>query len=141
MAKLYVYYNLHKSCWSIMYRGKVVAHATALLLEDCTYRVRESGRSRTLIERRKQVHAFVVAERILFAEGLRYTNHGECLDIGGYTSVPKVTQIGGAYYNPFRVANFVDAQDHSKVLDSDQYVYMDNQRKVHRMAIAQEAAA
>jgi hypothetical protein len=62
--KVYVYYNLHKKCWSIKAlsgssKGRVVAHADAVELMDCEFRVSEAGRQRVIREKRKNVHAGV----------------------------------------------------------------------------------
>lgn len=60
MTKVYVYYNLHKHCWSVRERGKVIAHLPSLTLEDVTFKVSLKGRERVLREQRKNVHAFAV---------------------------------------------------------------------------------
>ena len=54
-----VYRNLHKHCFSVRYKGHVIAHATQLYLEDVSFVVREGGRQRVLREKRKNVHAFL----------------------------------------------------------------------------------
>jgi hypothetical protein len=59
-AKYYIYRNLHKDCWSVRYKGKVIAHHKALLALGATLKVNEGGRQRVLTEQRKNVHAFVV---------------------------------------------------------------------------------
>jgi hypothetical protein len=58
-AKHKVYYNLHKKCLSIMFRGKVLEHSTEFFLKDVEFKVSQAGRSRVLKEQRKNVHAFV----------------------------------------------------------------------------------
>lgn len=55
-----VYRNLHKGGYSVMQKGRVVAHADELHLVDVKFVVQESGRKRTLREGRKCVHAFAV---------------------------------------------------------------------------------
>jgi hypothetical protein len=56
-----VYRNLHKGCWSVRNRstGRVVRHMDSLMVHDCEFRVGKAGRQRVLMERRKNVHAFV----------------------------------------------------------------------------------
>lgn len=56
--KVSVYWNLHRNCWSIRHKGKVIGYADSLLLEDVTFKVSESGRQRVLREKKKNVHAF-----------------------------------------------------------------------------------
>jgi hypothetical protein len=58
--KTYVYWNLHKKCFSLMQQGKVVDHRDMVLIKDAEFRVREGGRQRVLQEQKKNVHAFVV---------------------------------------------------------------------------------
>jgi len=65
--KVFVYYNLHKSCWSVRasdgpLKGKVIAHAGSVFLRDATFKVSEAGRQRVLKEQRKNVHAGVEGE-------------------------------------------------------------------------------
>lgn len=65
--KVFVYYNLHKGCWSVKAlegnrAGYVVAHRTRLQLRDATFKVSQAGRLRVLAEKRKNVHAGVVGQ-------------------------------------------------------------------------------
>lgn len=63
--KVFVYFNLHKKCWSVRAmegdrKGLVILHADTLALERCTFKVSEAGRQRVLAEKRKNVHAGVI---------------------------------------------------------------------------------
>lgn len=60
--KVFIYYNLHKHCWSVQdYRTKrVIEHRETLTLIDCTFKVSEAGRQRVLREKRKNVHAGIL---------------------------------------------------------------------------------
>lgn len=63
-----VYRNLHDrggERWSIMQRGKVVAHADEVYLYDACFVVNRSGAQRARREGRKNVHAFVEGEIML----------------------------------------------------------------------------
>jgi len=65
MMRVFVYFNLHRKCWSVRalngrYKGRVVAHCDRVLLTDVEFRVSEAGRQRVLREGRKNVHAGVV---------------------------------------------------------------------------------
>lgn len=60
--RVFVYYNLHKHVWSIKAlegpnKGRVVAHAANVWLDNAAPRVSQSGRTRVLRERKKNVHA------------------------------------------------------------------------------------
>lgn len=61
--EIWVYRNLHRKggpWYSVMQDGKVVARTKAIMMTDVRFVVREAGRQRCLIERKKNVHAFVV---------------------------------------------------------------------------------
>ena len=62
--KYFVYYNLHKHCWSLKnWKSKRVEdHADTVVLFDCTFKVSEAGRQRVLKEQRKNVHAGVLGD-------------------------------------------------------------------------------
>ena len=59
-AQHYVYRNLHRQCWGIRLRGKVVDHAHEVWIRHAEFKVFETGRQRVIREKRKNVHAFVV---------------------------------------------------------------------------------
>jgi len=60
--KVFIYRNLHKSCWSIRYDGVVVAHTPAAFVWGGEFSVSEAGNERVRKEKRKNVHAYVVCE-------------------------------------------------------------------------------
>lgn len=62
MNKVFVYWNLHKKCWSVrdIKTRKVIEHLQELSLIDCEFKVSEAGRQRVIREKRKHVHAGVV---------------------------------------------------------------------------------
>lgn len=67
--KVFVYFNLHRKCFSIkalegVNKGRVVAHSDKVLVFDATFKVSEAGRQRVLRERKKNVHAGVVGHWI-----------------------------------------------------------------------------
>lgn len=57
-----VYYNTHKKCWSIKYKGKIIDHKKELLLANCSFHVSEAGRQRVIKSGRKNVHAWITGE-------------------------------------------------------------------------------
>ena len=57
--RVYVYWNLHKKCWSVKQGGRVKGHATKLGLKDCRFLVGKKGRERVRREGKKNVHAGV----------------------------------------------------------------------------------
>jgi hypothetical protein len=66
-----VYYNLHTHVFSIQAwdadkKGwRLYDHQDEVQLEDVTFKVYESGRQRVLREKKKNVHAYVIAKRIV----------------------------------------------------------------------------
>jgi hypothetical protein len=65
--KYRIYRNLRKSCFSIQEKlpGKgwrVIDHAENLEAHGITFRVYEAGRRRVIERRRKNVHAYAIAE-------------------------------------------------------------------------------
>lgn len=118
--KAFVYYNLHKSCWSIKSRerdtyGKVIAHAHELVVANAEFRVGDAGRQRVIAEKRKNVHAGV-AGRIVAWRGVdpRYPvqqtvgSAGQCsevLEAMVKTNKPLVS------YNPYYAGHFYTKED------------------------------
>jgi hypothetical protein len=60
--KVHIYRNLHKNCWSIRHKGKIINHLDELILEGCTFHVQPAGYKRVQKEMRKNVHAYVKGE-------------------------------------------------------------------------------
>jgi hypothetical protein len=96
-AKYYIYWNLHKDCYSVRYKGKVIGHYDSLVAANVRFRVSEKGRQRVLAECRKNVHAFVVADKIF-----PKADPMELLDVSHFESVR---------YNPYCFSTFVDAYE------------------------------
>lgn len=92
--KVMVYYNLHKHTFSIKKGGIVITHADFVKLEDVEFRVRKGGRERVNMEKRKNVHAFVIGTLIGFCEH-------PCQDMPEEPSAPIAT------YNPYFHDSFV----------------------------------
>ena len=97
--RVFVYFNLHKKCFSIKAlegdrKGRVIAHRDVVVLENCKFKVSESGRQRVLREKRKNVHAGVTG---VWMDDAREQSHFEFLTIVGR----QVT------YNPYKYSSFV----------------------------------
>lgn len=97
--KVFVYFNLHRKCFSIKAlegenKGRVVAHRDTVLLFDGVFKVSEAGRQRVLRERKKNVHAGVVG---VWAEDSAFRDtHNRVMMYG-----TPVT------YNPYKYDSFV----------------------------------
>lgn len=97
-----VYFNLHRKCYSIKAMegpryGKVIAHAKAVLMLGCTFKVSEAGRQRGLREGKKNVHAGIVGMLSLVIP-LGCT-HGE------WSDRPELTALR-LRYNPNEMSTF-----------------------------------
>jgi hypothetical protein len=90
-AKFYIYRNLHTGGFSIKLRGRVVDRDNFFIGENVTFKVNELGRQRVIREKRKNVHAYSVAERYTFAD----RRDADLVD-----SLPVIT------YNPYTAAYF-----------------------------------
>ena len=63
--KVFVYFNLSRRCWSIKaldgeMKGRVIGHASSVLLALVSFKVNEKGRQRVIRDKRKNVHAGAV---------------------------------------------------------------------------------
>lgn len=118
--RVYVYYNLHKKCFSIKAlegenKGRVIAHRDFLDLHDVTFKVSEAGRQRVLRERKKNIHAGIVGEW-KYETGVR----GTCI----HNLQNKVV-----IYNPYKYDSFVYIDDDvpERVYKADRAYLVDKQ--------------
>ena len=95
-----VYYNLHKSVFSVRHKGRVIAHMDNVVIDNPKYVVRKAGREKVLREGKKNVHAFVRGE-------LREDNI-----VGMNITMFDVT------YNPYKFASFVNKSNEEPIYES-----------------------
>lgn len=88
--KVTVYWNLHRNCWSIRHKGKVIGYADSLMLNDVTFKVYEASRQRVIREKKKNVHAFACGT-LLEKNGVKPENMNRAIS-----------------YNPYRFSFFYD---------------------------------
>lgn len=100
--KVKVYWNLHKKCFSVQHKGKVIEYTDHIILVNAEFKVSQAGRARVLREQRKNVHAFVVGE--YYREPTSY------LIFCSYTKVS---------YDPYKNDSFVDSQG-NKITKAEQ---------------------
>ena len=91
-----VYWNLHKKCYSVRHRGKVIDHVPYVVLRDVKWVVQPAGRRRVLRERKKNVHAF--------ARGTWLRGNDE-LDLSNQKL--GLTKRQPVKYNPYHHTSFV----------------------------------
>ena len=103
--KVFVYYNLHKKCFSVKAlegekKGRVVAHADQIELFDVQFKVSQAGRQRVLKERKKNVHAGAVGQWVAGIEGI---------------GTPALNDAVEVTYNPYKYESFVRRNDETPV--------------------------
>ncbi|WP_162257305.1 hypothetical protein [Paenibacillus sp. Soil724D2] len=92
-----VYWNLHRDVFSIQQKvGKswlVVGHASSMILLDAVFTVNEKKRLQVITEQKKNVHAMVVGRVPRLMSWI--------IEVDSYKQ---------AYYNPYKVSQFVDSE-------------------------------
>jgi len=106
--KVFVYYNLRKKCFSVKAlegadKGRVVKHASSVILTNVTFKVSEAGRQRVLRDKQKNVHA-----------GAQGTLCSTDIPFAWVTARPR-----SATYNPYDNKTFIDVETKQPVLSSD----------------------
>lgn len=99
--KVDVYRNLHTKGYSIRCSKTklVLAHCSAVSLTNAKFHVSESGRRKTINEKRKRVHAYITGT-------LRSIN----------TEPPE--NFSMVYYNPYATSQFVNTTTNKPVANS-----------------------
>jgi hypothetical protein len=93
-GKFRIYRNLHKKCFSIQKydaskRGyRLYAHEKEIYIPAADFKVYAAGRKKVLLEKSKNVHAFIICNEYL-------------------TSLPKKRILSEIYYNPYLCESFV----------------------------------
>lgn len=137
--RVFVYYNLHTSKWSIKaleggHKGLVIGHASIVKLDNVVPKVSEFGRQRVLSTKQKNVHAGLVGEltgvscvrwikEVAYCEVDAFPKDGqEILD-----SLHKRKDV--ITYNPYKYETFVSAVGEKPFISSE-YVVMWSDRTV-----------
>lgn len=107
---VHVYRNLHKNCWSVRHKGKVIKHLDELILTEASFHVQPAGRAKVLRENRKNVHAYVKG----------YLDDGLAIRSSRKTPIT---------YNPYKFGYFYNRRTMSKV-EKARMVWFDKNGKV-----------
>ena len=125
-----VYWNLHKKCWSVRHKGKVIAHERLVDLIGVTWVVQPAGNARVRREKRKNVHAF--ARGIWIKDGVAFFR---C----------DITEPNMTTYNPYENTAFMHGSMYPTRLRSSYYArlatltnHMTNEKKPRAYAIGAE---
>ena len=124
--KIEVYRNLHKKCFSVRHKGKVVGYLydnEQIALTNVTLAVQPAGRAKVLREKKKNVHAFVRGEYIGFI-GFRSQPH----DIQReqmYFSNFEDLDFHEVSYNPYKSDKFVEKETGKPIESSPEALIRD----------------
>ena len=104
--RVQVYRNLHKSfgkhaVYSLRDKKtrRVVDHQSFIILRDCKFHVSPAGRERVLRERRKNVHAWIEGDLMLY--GAEVMSTIRLIHSGVFDAT-----LEGVLYNPYRYDQF-----------------------------------
>jgi hypothetical protein len=114
MLRSQVYFNLHKRCFSVQQKGKVIGHADGIMLENVRFNIAKAGQRKVRETGRKNVHArvsgFMVPNRAPI-DGTHYTMTFNVLDL-------LVDGFRRAKYNPYKNDTFIDADSGEPLYDA-----------------------
>ena len=135
--KCFVYYNLHRECWSIKAlegerKGRVIGHAYYVYLADVTYKVSEAGRQRVLRDKKKNVHAGAVGT-VERWNSTNFTPHGKpmsdlTLHDRHMEDLPLRPDM--VTYDPYKGPTFTD-KDTGEVVRSSASAFLCPDRRVY----------
>lgn len=118
--KAYIYFNLHKKLFSVKVGGIVVAHVDRVHVVDPIFKVSEAGRQRVLREKRKNVHAYVVAD--WHNVHMRFPNTSD--------------KWKAVSYNPYRAAHFYECDTEREIYNtSEALLYVNAMDKANIIVI------
>ena len=103
--KIEVYRNLHKKCFSVRHKGKVVGYlqdSEQLSLTNVKFVVQPAGHAKVLREKKKNVHAFVRGE---------YTGFKNNLIEELYFGTVEELDFSSVSYNPYKSDKFIAEAD------------------------------
>lgn len=113
-----VYRNLNRKCWSVLGKdNRLLLHADALVLQDCSFVVQEGGRQRVVKEGRKNVHAYAKGKIAPMAVHQVYR--------------PNLKRV---LYNPYRADTFVWEHDTETTVYESECVLLNNDGKMYAVS-------
>ena len=110
-AKYYLYRNLHTGGFSVKHKGRVCERADLIVMHDVEFRVSETGRQGVIKNKRKQVHAYMVADNYKAP-----ITHNAALKSLLESADSNMTHIT---YNPYKNESFVNAETGEPILKAD----------------------
>ena len=122
--KYFIYRNLHTKTFSARYNGLVIDHPEIFIAKNVCFKVNEGGRTRVVKERRKNVHAFVVAEKY---DSLLPNNKTAKYLCANVSKMVEVT------YNPYTCKSFIVKETGVEIFEANFVVGLDNKIFVSRI--------
>lgn len=115
--KVMVYYNLHKHTFSITYKGLVINHADYVKLTDVEFRVRPGGREKVGLEKKKNVHAFVI---------------GDLVDYCNYPceNIPNEPNDNIVTYDPYKYKSFIIKSTNEPIYNANEVEMINSKNKI-----------
>lgn len=104
MKNVWIYWNLNRDCVSVQYDGKVIGYAKSVIIENVTFKIRESGRQRAIRDGQRNVHAFAIGTLV----AADWIENKKALPIAwnGIDSDAAKLHTRRVKYNPFRGPDF-----------------------------------
>lgn len=118
-AKYYIYKNLHTGTWSVKYKGKVIAHPTHLIAHKAETKVNQKTRLRVIEEKKKYVHAYIVAD-----------SYSDLSDLTHMHIIMEKNFKNRITYNPYKNKSFMCCENQQRMLYPRHY-YMDSNKGVY----------
>lgn len=115
--RVMVYYNLHKHTFSVQKSGLVLLHVDYIKLKDVEFRVRAGGREKVNLEKRKNVHAFVIGNVVDFCEF-------PC------DTLPEETDGKVITYNPYLNKSFVVKETGEPIFNAEEINMINRKSKI-----------
>ena len=116
-----VYRNLHKKCFSVRHKGKVIDYVKddeELHLTDVKFRVQPAGCARVRREKRKNVHAYV---------------KGTITPLGGLQRKKLINMcFQTASYNPYTMVSFQTFPDETPIYEAPHVIFRKGKLYVSR---------
>lgn len=117
MLKVFIYWNITRGVWSVKAlqgpdRGRVIKHATDIILTNCVFKVSEAGRQKVLAQKVKNVHAGVVG---YIDSPVDHCFANEHIDVT---------------YNPYKFSTFVNRANTDEPVHTARLVKMTQNRSV-----------
>jgi len=114
------YWNLHKNVFSVRVKGRVIQHIRSASIRNVTFAVQPAGRAKVLLEKRKNVHAFVRGDWMKHFDDIAAIVVG----LFGYERV---------MYNPYLAGTFVSCSTGDAIYEADRacFVIRDNKPEIY----------